>query len=171
MVLNEEDKVERFVADLPKNIQGNVIATEPNKFQDAIRIANNLIDQKLKGYARSAKNKMRLENNPRDNHGQQLVCKRQNVGGHNVARAYTARNNKKKGRVDHMTRDCKVNVTPNTQRNLVRNQLGIVCYECGRPRHFRKDFPKLKNQNHGNQTRKKNGNKTRNQTGGNEATA
>nr|GFB88148.1 reverse transcriptase domain-containing protein [Tanacetum cinerariifolium] len=61
--------------------------------------------------------------------------------------------------------------TPNTQRNLVRNQLGIVCYECGRPRHFRKDCPKLKNQNHGNQTRKKNGNKTRNQTGGNEATA
>ncbi|GKD42677.1 hypothetical protein Tco_1267322 [Tanacetum coccineum] len=51
MVPNEEDKVERFVGGLPDNIQGNVIAAEPTKLQDAIRIANNLMDQKLKGYA------------------------------------------------------------------------------------------------------------------------
>ncbi|GKD30474.1 putative reverse transcriptase domain-containing protein [Tanacetum coccineum] len=53
----------------------------------------------------------------------------------------------------------------------VGNQPGIVCYECGRPRHFRKDCPKLRNQNRGNKTRNKNGNKTKNQTGGNEAIA
>ncbi|GKB21535.1 putative reverse transcriptase domain-containing protein, partial [Tanacetum coccineum] len=57
MVPNEEDKVERFVGGLPDNIQGNVIAAEPTKLQDAIRVANNLMDQKLKGYARSAENK------------------------------------------------------------------------------------------------------------------
>nr|GFB09389.1 hypothetical protein [Tanacetum cinerariifolium] len=56
-VPNEEDKVERFVGGLPNNIQGNVIAAEPTKLQDAIRIANNLMDKKLKGYARSAENK------------------------------------------------------------------------------------------------------------------
>nr|GEY65246.1 reverse transcriptase domain-containing protein [Tanacetum cinerariifolium] len=86
MVPNEEDKVERFVRGLPDNIQGNVIAAKPTKLQDAIRIANNLMDQKLEGYARSAGNKKRLENNPRDNRGQQPVFKRQNVGGQNVAR-------------------------------------------------------------------------------------
>ncbi|GKD98975.1 putative reverse transcriptase domain-containing protein [Tanacetum coccineum] len=145
MVPNEEDKVERFVGGLPDNIQGNVIAAEPTKLQDAIRIANNLMDQKLKGYARSAENKRRLENNPRDSRGHQPVFKRQSVEGHNVARACTIGNNEKKGyvgslpycnkcklhhvgqctvrcknskRVGHMTRDCKVTVTPNTQRAL-----------------------------------------------------
>ncbi|GKC79464.1 putative reverse transcriptase domain-containing protein, partial [Tanacetum coccineum] len=59
MVPDEKDKVERFIGGLPDNIQGNVIAAEPTKLQDAIRIANNLVDQKLKGYARSAENKRR----------------------------------------------------------------------------------------------------------------
>ncbi|GJR75995.1 putative reverse transcriptase domain-containing protein [Tanacetum coccineum] len=62
-------------------------------------------------------------------------------------------------------------VTPNTQRVPVGNQRGNVCYECGRPRHYRKDCPKLRNQNRGNKTGNKNGNKTGNQTGRNEATA
>nr|GFC93321.1 reverse transcriptase domain-containing protein [Tanacetum cinerariifolium] len=133
----------------------------------------------LKGYARSAKNKRRLENNLRENRGQQPVFKRQNVRGHNLARAYTAENKEKKGyvgslpycnkckmhhtgpctvrcgkckRVGHMTRDCKFTVTPNTQTALAGNQPVIVCYECGRSRHFRKDYPKLRNQNNGNQT-------------------
>nr|GEW64448.1 reverse transcriptase domain-containing protein [Tanacetum cinerariifolium] len=57
MVLNEEDKVERFVGGLPNIIHGNLIAAEPTKLQDAIHIANNLMDQKLKGYARSAEKK------------------------------------------------------------------------------------------------------------------
>ncbi|GJT66526.1 hypothetical protein Tco_1018006 [Tanacetum coccineum] len=99
MVPSEEDKVERFVRGLPDNIQGNVITAEPTKLQDTIRIANNLMDQKLMGYARNAENKRRLENNLRDNRGQQPVFKRQNVGGQNVARTYTARNNEKKGYV------------------------------------------------------------------------
>nr|GFA46832.1 putative reverse transcriptase domain-containing protein [Tanacetum cinerariifolium] len=77
-----------------------------------------------KGYAaRSAENKRRMESNPRDNRGQQLPFQRQNTTGQNVARAYTAGNNERKG----------------------------------------KDYPKLRNQNRGNQTR--------NKTGGNEVTA
>ncbi|GKE07083.1 hypothetical protein Tco_1399101 [Tanacetum coccineum] len=46
--------------------EGSVIAAKPTKLQDAIRITNNLMDQKLKGYARSAENKIRLENNPKE---------------------------------------------------------------------------------------------------------
>nr|GEV26790.1 putative reverse transcriptase domain-containing protein [Tanacetum cinerariifolium] len=87
-----------LVGDGGKQEESNVIAADPTKLQDVIRIANNLMDQKLKGYARSAENKRRLENNTRNNHGQQ---------------------------------DFK-----------------------------RKDCPKLRNQNHINKTRNKNGNQT-----------
>nr|GEZ94885.1 hypothetical protein [Tanacetum cinerariifolium] len=58
MVLEEEDRVEKFIGGLHDNIQGNVIVVEPIRLQDAVRIANNLMDQKLKGYAvKNAENK------------------------------------------------------------------------------------------------------------------
>ncbi|GJR81867.1 putative reverse transcriptase domain-containing protein [Tanacetum coccineum] len=163
MVPDEEEKVKRFIRGLPDNIQGNVIIAEPTRLQDAIRIANNLMDQKLKGYARSAENKRRFDNNPRENSGQQPAFKRQNVGGQNVAKAYTAGNNEKKGYVDLSPTATSASCTMKGRRALVGNQSGIVCYECGRPRHYRKDCPKLRNQNCGN--------KTGNKIGNNEATA
>nr|GEX50375.1 reverse transcriptase domain-containing protein [Tanacetum cinerariifolium] len=136
---------------LPDNIQGNVIAAEPTRLQDVVRIANNLMDQKLKGYAvKNAKNKRRLEVNQRDNRGQQPPFKRQNVGGQNMARAYTASGNGKRGyagplpycnkcklnhegpctvlcgkcnKVGHIARDCKnAVVVLTTQRAPVVNQ-------------------------------------------------
>ncbi|GKD23328.1 hypothetical protein Tco_1225031, partial [Tanacetum coccineum] len=91
MVPEDEDQVEKFIGGLSDNIQGNVIAAEPTKLQDSVRIANDLMDQKLKGYAmKNTENKRRLEINSRDNRGQLPPFKRPNVGGQNVARAYTA---------------------------------------------------------------------------------
>ncbi|GJS50393.1 putative reverse transcriptase domain-containing protein [Tanacetum coccineum] len=147
--------VEKFTRGLPDNIQGNVIAAEPTRLQDAVRIVNNLIDPKVEG----------------------------NVGGQNVARAYTAGNNEKRGyagplpycskcklhhegpctvkcgkcnKVGHMARDYKnAVVVPTTQRAPVVNQRVPTCFECGRHRHYRNECPKLKNQNRGNKVRKK----------------
>nr|GFA13984.1 hypothetical protein [Tanacetum cinerariifolium] len=167
VVPDEEDRVERFIGGLPDNIQGNVIAENPTRLQDAIRIANQLMDKKLQGYAaRSAENKRRMESNPRDYRGQEPPFKRQNATRQNVARAYTAGNNERKGKLDTRLGIVGLLLT-RTQGAAVGNQQGIVCYECGRPVHFRKDCPKLRNQNRGNQTRNKTGNKT----GGNEVTA
>ncbi|GJX27602.1 putative reverse transcriptase domain-containing protein [Tanacetum coccineum] len=72
MVHEEEDQVDKFIGGLPDNMQGNVIAAEPTRLQDVVRIANNLIDQKLKGYAvKNDENKRRFEfNQGRDNYGQ-----------------------------------------------------------------------------------------------------
>ncbi|GKA18466.1 putative reverse transcriptase domain-containing protein [Tanacetum coccineum] len=186
MVHEEEDQVERYIRGLSDNIQGNVIAAEPTRLQDAVRIANNLMDQKLKGYAvKNAKNKRRLEVNQRDNRGQQPPFKRPNTGGQNVARAYTAGNNKRKpyngplplcnkcklyhegpctvrcgkcNKVGHLTQDCKVTIsTTSTQRGQVVNQRVVTCFECGRQGHFNSDCPKLKDQNRGNKAGNKNG--------------
>ncbi|GKE30098.1 reverse transcriptase domain-containing protein [Tanacetum coccineum] len=104
--------------------------------------------------------------------------KRPNVGGQNVARAYTAGNNERKpynglwplcnkcrlhhkgpctvrcgkcNKIRHLTWDCKVtNSTTSTQRGQVVNHRVFTCFECGRQRHFRSDCPKLKDQNRGN---------------------
>nr|GEV90593.1 putative reverse transcriptase domain-containing protein [Tanacetum cinerariifolium] len=60
MVPEEEDRVKKFIGGLPNNIQGNVIAAEPTRLQDVVRIANNLMDKKLKGYVvKNIKNKRR----------------------------------------------------------------------------------------------------------------
>ncbi|GJT08649.1 putative reverse transcriptase domain-containing protein [Tanacetum coccineum] len=94
---DEEDRVERFIGGLPDNIQGNVIAANPARLQDAIRIANQLMDKKVQGYAaRSAENKRRMKSNLKDNRGQQPPFKRQNTSGQNVAKAYMAGNNERR---------------------------------------------------------------------------
>ncbi|GKA69959.1 putative reverse transcriptase domain-containing protein [Tanacetum coccineum] len=140
------------------------------------------MDKKLKGYAvKNAENKRRLNNNYGNNRGQQPQFKRQNTGGQNVARAYVVGNNEKKeyegtlpfcnkcklhhvgpctircgkcNKIGHLTRDCKVtNSTTSTQRGQMVNQRDVTCFECGAPRHFWKDCPKVKNQNRRNKTR------------------
>ncbi|GKE83312.1 reverse transcriptase domain-containing protein, partial [Tanacetum coccineum] len=175
-----------FMKCQPLNFKGMEGVVGLIRLQDAVRIANNLMDQKLKGYAvKNAKNKRRLEVNQRDNRGQQPPFKRSNVGGQNVSRAYTAGNNEKKpyngllplcnkcqlhhegpytvrcgkcNKVGHLTWDCKVTIsTTSTQRGQVVNQRVVTCFECGRQGHYRSDCPKLKDQNHGNKARNKNG--------------
>ncbi|GJR08430.1 putative reverse transcriptase domain-containing protein [Tanacetum coccineum] len=152
MVLEEEDRVKKFIGGLPDNIQGNVIAAEPTRLQDAIRIANNLMDQKLKGYAAKVwRTKEGLIKNQKDNCVQQPPYKRQNVGGHNVARVYTAGNNERRGyagpwpyhnkcklhhegpcivkcgncnKVGHTTRDCKKAVAATATQRLKNQNRG-----------------------------------------------
>ncbi|GKE34377.1 putative reverse transcriptase domain-containing protein [Tanacetum coccineum] len=186
MVLEEEDRVAKFIGGLPNNIQGNVIAAEPTRLQDAVRIANNLMDQKLKGYAvKNVENKRRLEVNQRDNRRQQPPFKRSNIGGQNVARAYTAGNYERKtyngplpfcdkcmlhhegpgtvrcrkcNKVGHLSQDCKVIIsTTSTQRGQVVNQRVVTCYECEGQGHYRSDCLKLKDRNRGKKTGNKNG--------------
>nr|GEZ06034.1 putative reverse transcriptase domain-containing protein [Tanacetum cinerariifolium] len=178
--LDEEDWVEKFIGGLSDNIQGNVIVAEPTKLQDTVRIANNLMDKKLKGYAVKNKNKRIVDTNHRDNHGQQLPFKRHNTEGQNVVRTYTAGNNEKRDyegalsyynrcklhhegqctirwhnsrRIGHLIRDCRSIITVTTQGTPGPNQKLVMCFECEAQEHYRKICPKFKNQNRGNKAR------------------
>nr|GEW75761.1 hypothetical protein [Tanacetum cinerariifolium] len=93
-----------------------------------------LMDQKVHVYAtRQAKNKRIIDNNPRDNHAKQPPYKR-----HNVARAYTAGSNEKRGYVGTipLCNKCKLH---HNGPCIVKNQGP-----------YKSDCPKLKNQNRGN---------------------
>nr|GEW70878.1 putative reverse transcriptase domain-containing protein [Tanacetum cinerariifolium] len=158
MVPGEEDIVERFIGGLPDNIQGNVIAVNLVRLQDAIHIANQLMDKKLQCYAARTRAYTTGNNKRKGYVGSFPYCNKCRL--HHEGLCTIRCGNCKK--IGHQTRDCRVIVTPNTKGAAVRNPQGIVCYECERPRHFRKDCRKLRNQNHGNQTR--------NKTGGNEVT-
>nr|GEU47034.1 ATP-dependent DNA helicase PIF1-like [Tanacetum cinerariifolium] len=141
IVLEKEDRVEKFIRGLSDNIQGNVIAVESTTLQDAVWIANNLMDQKLKGYARKPYNRpLPLCNK----------CKLHHEGPY-IVRC------RKCNKVGHLTRDYKVtNSTTSTQRGQVVNQRVVTCFECGRQGHYRSDCPKLKDQNRRNKAGNKN---------------
>ncbi|GKB77114.1 putative reverse transcriptase domain-containing protein [Tanacetum coccineum] len=139
MVPEENDKIDRFIWGLLDNIQGNVTSSKLVRLQDAIRMANGLMNKKVRVYAtRSAEQKRKFDNNPRGNRVQQPPFKRQNV-----AQAYTVGNSEKRGYTGsapycnkcrlHHEGPCTVNVP------IARSQ-----------GHYKSDCPKIKNQNCGN---------------------
>ncbi|GJS23397.1 reverse transcriptase domain-containing protein [Tanacetum coccineum] len=150
-VPEEEDRVEKFIGGLPDNIQGNVIATESTRLSNAVRIANNLMDQKLKGYA--ARNNVARVYTVRNSERREYVrplpyCNKYKLY-HEGQCMVKCRNCK---RVGHMTRDCRALVATITQGPLESNSKVVTCYECGRHDHYRSNSPKMKNQNRGNKS-------------------
>ncbi|GJU99822.1 putative reverse transcriptase domain-containing protein [Tanacetum coccineum] len=161
---DETEKVDKYISGLPDNIHGNVMSARPKTLDDAIELANDLMDQKLRTYAeRQNDNKRKADDSSRNN---QQPHKKQNV-----ARAYTAGPGEKKAytgtlplctkcnyhhtgqcapkcgnckRYGHATNDCRVNTNNNNNNNNNnnKNQKAGACYECGNTGHIKK--------NHGN---------------------
>ncbi|GJS95332.1 reverse transcriptase domain-containing protein [Tanacetum coccineum] len=70
--LKVKDEVEKYMGRLPNMIQGNVMYAMPKTMQEAIELANDLMDQKVCTYAeRQLENKRKQEENSRSNHNQQ----------------------------------------------------------------------------------------------------
>nr|GEU56210.1 putative reverse transcriptase domain-containing protein [Tanacetum cinerariifolium] len=86
---DETKKVNKYISGFPDNIHGNVMSVRPKTLDDAIELANDLMDQKLHTYAeRQNDNKRKADDSSRNN---QQPHKKQNV-----ARAYTAGPSEKK---------------------------------------------------------------------------
>nr|GEV40002.1 reverse transcriptase domain-containing protein [Tanacetum cinerariifolium]GEV44767.1 reverse transcriptase domain-containing protein [Tanacetum cinerariifolium] len=69
MVPDEYDKMERYVRGLPDSIQGSVMTSKPKMLQEAIKLANSLMDQKVRAYAaRQADNERRMDRIPKDDY-------------------------------------------------------------------------------------------------------
>nr|GEX57360.1 hypothetical protein [Tanacetum cinerariifolium] len=142
MFPEESAEVEKYVGGLSDMIQGNVMSARPKIMQEEIKLANDLMDQKVCAYAeRQAKNKRKFDNN---NQAQQQLPKRQNCKFHHNGPCTARCVNYKK--VGHLTRDC-------WNPTATGNQRTITCYEFGNQGHYKSDFPELKNQNHGNRAK------------------
>ncbi|GJR36434.1 putative reverse transcriptase domain-containing protein [Tanacetum coccineum] len=142
MFSEEIDKVEKYVGGLPDMIHGSVMATKLKTMQDAIEFATELMDKKINTWAeRQADNKRKSDDTARNNQNQQ-PNKRQNT-----RRAYAA------GNGDRRPYEGPRPLNP-PNVNTGANQRGNICFECGAQGHFKKDCPKLKNNNNwGNRVR------------------
>nr|GEX06833.1 reverse transcriptase domain-containing protein [Tanacetum cinerariifolium] len=184
MFSEESDKIEKYVGGLPDMIHRSVVAFKPKTMQEAIEIATELMNKKIRTFAeREIASKRKFENTSRNtqNQQQQHSNKRQNTG-----RVYTAASGEKKQyggsrplcakcnyhhdgpcapkccnckKFGNVVRDCRNTANTNNANNQRGTELGQkpTCYECGVRGHFRRKCPKLKNNNnHGNQGERNN---------------
>nr|GFA62320.1 hypothetical protein [Tanacetum cinerariifolium] len=143
----EANKIEKYVGGLPDMIHGSVVASKPKTMQEAIEIATELMDKKIRTFAeRETASKRKFENTSRNTQNQQRQHsnKRQNTG-----RVYTAASGEKSnmGDLDPYALNAIITMTV----HVLLSQKP-TCYECRVQGHFRRECPKLKNNNnHGNQ--------------------
>ncbi|GJR75436.1 putative reverse transcriptase domain-containing protein [Tanacetum coccineum] len=143
--VKESDKIERYVSGLPDMIHGSVVASKPKTMQEEIEIATEMMDKKICTFAECQTGKKRKHD---DNQQQQRQeNKRQNTG-----RAYTAGSGEKKpyGGSKPLCAKCNYHHDGPCAPKCHKCQKP-TCYECGAQGHFKRDCPKLKNNNCGNQ--------------------
>nr|GEZ08826.1 hypothetical protein [Tanacetum cinerariifolium] len=141
----ESDKIERYVGGLPDVIYGSVVASRPKTIQEAIEMANELMDKRTTPWLNA---RLRTKEN--------LMTFPETIKANN--------NNRTRGRIpigltlwDLVKRNlmedlslCALSATITTMRGNGTGQKP-TCYECEAQGHFKKDCTKLKNKNHGTQ--------------------
>ncbi|GKF81373.1 hypothetical protein Tco_0239975 [Tanacetum coccineum] len=72
MFPEESYKIENYVGGLPDMIHGSVVASKPKTMQDAVEIATELMDKKIRTFTeRQTKSKRKFEDTSRNTQNQQ----------------------------------------------------------------------------------------------------
>ncbi|GJR73005.1 putative reverse transcriptase domain-containing protein [Tanacetum coccineum] len=177
MFPEESDRIEKYIGGLPDTIHDSVKATKPKTMQEAIEFATELMDKRNRDVV---ENKRKFEDTSRNNQNQQQQQnKRQNTGraytaGSGDKKPYggskplcskcnyhhdgpCAPKCNKCNKFGNLSRDYR-SVGNANNANKANNQRGTgsgqkpTCFECGVQGHFKRECPKLKNNNNrGNQ--------------------
>ncbi|GJR47107.1 putative reverse transcriptase domain-containing protein [Tanacetum coccineum] len=179
MFPEEVDKIEKYIGGLPDMILGSVKASKSKTMQEVIEFTTELMEDKTQAYAeRQAERKRKNDDLSKNNQNQQN--KRQNTGqaytaGNSDRKSYAGTkplcskcnchheagpcpprcNNC--NRFGHLARDCRIrpannnNNNNNNRNNNNNNQQGNGCFECGDQGHFKRNCPRLRNNDRGNQ--------------------
>nr|GFA98623.1 hypothetical protein [Tanacetum cinerariifolium] len=134
---------------LPDMIHGSVVASKPKTMQEAIEIATELMDKKIRTQ-NTGRVYTAVSGEKKQYGGSRPLCVKCNYH-HDGPCAPKCRNCNK---ICHLARNCRNTANTNNANNQRGTGLGqkTACYECGVQGHFRRECPKLKNKNnHGNQ--------------------
>ncbi|GJY86841.1 RNA-directed DNA polymerase, eukaryota [Tanacetum coccineum] len=140
-VKEESDKIKRHVDGLPDMIHGSVVASKPKTMQEAIEMATELKDKKIRTFAERVAIAYTAGPSERKEYAGTLPLCNKCKYYHNGQCIVKCANSK---RVGYLTRDYRSPAATNNQRNP-------TCYECGNQGHFRSHCSELKIQDHGNQ--------------------
>ncbi|GJR68903.1 putative reverse transcriptase domain-containing protein [Tanacetum coccineum] len=138
MFPEESDKIEKYVGGLPDMIHRSVMASKPKTMQDTIEFATELMDKKISTFAERSGEKKPYG-------GSKPLCSKCNYhhDGQCAPKCH------KCNRVGHLGRDYRSTANANAANNQRGTETGqkATCYECGAQGHFKRECPKLKNNN------------------------
>ncbi|GJT34603.1 reverse transcriptase domain-containing protein, partial [Tanacetum coccineum] len=138
MVPDSEKMMEVFIGGLPRSIEGNVTASKPQTLEEAINIAQRLIDQNKRQETFRAYAATPTENNGYT--GNRPLCKKCTL--HHIGPCTVKCNTCNK--VGHLTKNCR-NKGPATGSNML--PVTITCHACGEKGHYANQCRKTTNNN------------------------
>ncbi|GKD45671.1 putative reverse transcriptase domain-containing protein [Tanacetum coccineum] len=140
--VKESDKIEKYVGGLPDMIHGSVVASKPKTMQDAVEIATELMDKKIRTFA-ERQTERSGEKKPYG--GSKPLCAKCNYHHDGPCAPKCHKCNK----VGHFASDYRSTTNANNTNNLKGTGSGEkpTYYECGVQGHFKRECPKLKNNN------------------------
>ncbi|GKC86284.1 reverse transcriptase domain-containing protein [Tanacetum coccineum] len=138
MVPDFEKMMEVFIGVLPRSIERNVTASKPQTLEEAINIAQRLMDQNKRQKTFRAYTATPTENNGYT--GNRPLCKKCTL--HHIGPCTVKCNTCNK--VGHLTKNCR-NKGPATGSNLL--PVTVTCHACGEKGHYANQCRKTTNNN------------------------